>query len=342
MEKLIEKIRGQRKNEAPVKNDYAALAMAIAKTEFDKSINDSEEIAKEADEALSVLDEFSAFCLEERFLRGKTLDEVADELRGAFDLDAEGAADTFIDETLTRLKQIFMTSVDEIVFDMQSHSFEELRELHNRKKAEKDGSADPSEKTGVYSRIIDIIYDSIEELDSVGYCYADIFKGYFLEGESKTALTIMLSDDPEHPFEVTGECTNDVSDALCNAVLDKVEGMFYDMQDNGFPELKAPDPDGSSKRGATIGLDGSDRVIDVLKDSIAYLDKHGNYYRDVFEKIFLQGLAKEQLAKHLSENMKEYVNVGSSYALRHLRAQKRGNDLIRTARNLNRRNDASE
>lgn len=250
--------------------------------------------------------------------------------------------DDFIDETISRLKWIFMTAVDEILFDVQGKSFGELRKLYEQKKSEKCDSGDSSQKTGANSRVIDIIYDSIDELDAAGYCYADIFKGYFLEGESKTALTMMLSDNPSGSVEVIGKCINDVSDALCNAVLDKTEDIFYEMKDNGFPELKAPYPDGSLKRRATTRLDAYARVIDVLKDSIAYLNEHGNFYRDVFEKHFIQGLTKEQLAQYRSDNMKNYVEEAISFALRHLRVQKRSRDPVRVAKKLNRLKTASE
>lgn len=104
---------------------------------------------------------------------------------------------------------------------------------------------------------------------------------------------------------------------------------------------QAPDTDDSPKRTATTRLDAYSRVIDVLKDSIAYLDEHGNFYRDVLEKHFMQGLKKEQLAKFLSDNMQKYVNDASNFALRHLRVQKSSKNPIRVAEKLNRLKGAS-
>lgn len=318
-EKLAEKLFANREKDTPAKNDCAALLKAVFAENIDASLNDNPELAEAVNEVLSRLSSLERYCLEERFLHGKTLEQLTEEFREAIDL--EEFAEKYAEKALQTLYDEFMDHIDGIFYDMQNNSFGEL-------KASENPASPETADDGRGACAADILRDTIKDLDGRGFCYREIFEGYFLEGESKTSLTMALSDDPENPFYVTDEYIDEICETLHDLFMDKIEAIFDKIKDNNFDELKNPALDFDWE--LYVGFGAYDGIYYILRILIAMLDQSGIYLCQlVFISRFIENETNEQLARLLSENMTEYVKVTCADALRHIRTASRSQQLKR-------------
>lgn len=195
MEKMIEKLCAQRTNEAPAKPDYAGLMDAIfGKREepFDAALNDNAEFKEAVEKALSTLNKLNRYCVEERYLHGKSLEQLADEFRK--NMDMEKFADKLIKKTYKLIRGEFMENIEMIFTEMEGNTF---RELEYRNGVHPDGlpKNDTYYEPNADKTVLDILRNTLECFDSYIFSYREFFEKRYIQGQSIEELAQWLSEN---------------------------------------------------------------------------------------------------------------------------------------------------
>lgn len=179
---LAKQLCARRAESGAVKDDLAGLLKAIFAREADSSWLDSPELAQEVEGVLSQLEDICRYCAEERYLHGKSLEELTLEFRASMDI-AE-FVDMLLEDIPNALSQLACEKMESTVFAMTRNGF---RELNDPKAG--DSGADRT--------VADIVRGAAERLNSYHYRYGDIFKMYFLEGRSREEIARWAEADLE-------------------------------------------------------------------------------------------------------------------------------------------------
>lgn len=193
MQELAEKLCADREKEPPVKNNYRLLLETIFfKEDLDRSLDDCAQLAEAVTQTLSALSDIEKYCLEERYLHGKSQSQLAEEFRR--NLDMEEFTDKLIDNVYHSIEHEFMDTIHSIFFRMKENSFRELEYLdgmHPDNLPKNDTYYEPDADKS----IVDMLRYTVKMFDGMGICYKDIFEKYFMKGETKEKLAQWLSEN---------------------------------------------------------------------------------------------------------------------------------------------------
>lgn len=196
MRALAEKLCAEREKEPPVKPNHIALLKAVfcPSEEPDASLNDSAELAEAVTKALSVLSSIKRYCVEERYLHGKSLEQLADEFRAS--LDMEDFADRMTVGVYRSVKCEFMNRVDSIFGQMEDNSF---RELEYKDGAHPEGfpKNDTYYEPNADKTVLDILRDTLKNFDGCRFSRKELFELRYMRGRTNEELAQWLSDNME-------------------------------------------------------------------------------------------------------------------------------------------------
>lgn len=193
MRALAEKLYTERRKEPFVKNNYIALLKTIfGREDLDDSLNDNAELEATVTKLLSTISPLSRYVLEERFLHGKTQEQLADEFRK--NMDMRTFTDRLIEDVYRSVEQEFLKYMEIIFIGMEKNHF---RELYYRDGVHPEGfpKNDTYYELEADKSVVDILRDTLEYFDGCGICYKDIFEKYFVNGETKEELVQWLYDN---------------------------------------------------------------------------------------------------------------------------------------------------
>ncbi|MBD5081274.1 MAG: hypothetical protein HDT44_05860 [Ruminococcaceae bacterium] len=122
--------------------------------------------------------------------------------------------------------------------------------------------------------------------------------------------------------EFKDKLIQDVVQSIEYEFMKKIHIIFYRMEKNSFRELEYCDgmrSDDLPKNDINFTSDADKSIVHILRDTVGMLKSISSCYKDIFERYFLKGETKEELAQWLSENMESYVQEKCSEGLRQLR-----------------------
>lgn len=275
MNEMIKKLIEKRNTETAVKTDYTALYKLLFGDRIDSGLNADAELEEKIYRALAELDPLARYCLEEKYLRGRTAEQLAGDFRGSLDMNE--FAGEYLEEMFRSLRKMFLEKTSEIFRKMRENNFNELKHLD-----EQGGFVplpDSYYEEGAFKSPADVLRIAIDKYEKDGKRFEDAY-------------------------------TDAESDELRDLYNEEMDGIFDGIKDNDFYETNfqnmildfPPEPDIHLEPAAFRS------IAELLRDCIEefYNSFYGN--SQIFDGYTMLGETEEGIAKWLSGSFEVFAD----------------------------------